>query len=340
MESGRHRVGYGRNETEAVNSRGDWREELHLTEPLDPKLRDAVDQLLDEAEALDDLEGAMPLYERALALDPDRAVTHYNIGLVHKYRGAWVQSLHHNRRASDLCPDDEAANWNMGIAATALRDWPAAREAWRRVGIQIAEGDGPIKDDFGIAPVRLNPDDSAEVVWGRRIDPARVVLENIPTPDSGFRAGDIVLHDGAPVGERQYNGRTYSVFNVLALFEGSANSTYEAEVRAHDAADLEALTSALDEAQVDHEVWTTNIRILCKRCSEGTPHEHASEKDQTPAWPDSHMLGISTTSPDAARRVLERWNSSGGGLLTRLVGTDSSDRLLRFECALAGATVH
>ena len=111
-------------------------------------------------------------------------------------------------------------------------------------------------------------------------------------------------------------------------------------MRARDAADLEALTSALDAAQINYEVWTTNVRILCKQCSEGTPHEHASEKDQTPAWPDSHVLGISTTSPDAAIRVLERWSSRGGGLLTRLVGRASSDRLLRFECALAGAAVH
>jgi tetratricopeptide (TPR) repeat protein len=311
-----------------------------LTEPQDPKLREAVDRLLDEAEALSDLERAMPLYERALALDPNRAATHYNIGLVHKYRGAWAESLHHNRRASDLRADDEAANWNMGIAATALRDWPAAREAWRRVGIHIAPGEGPIDEDFGITPVRLNPDDNAEVVWGNRIDPVRVVLGNIPTAASGFRAGDVVLHDGAPVGERQHNGHTYSVFNVLELFEPSANSTYEAEVLARDAADLEALTTALEAAQVDHEVWTTNVRMLCKQCSEGTPHEHVGEKDQAPAWPDSHVLGISTASPETARQVLERWSTGGGGFLTRLVGKASSARLLRFECALAGASVH
>jgi len=313
-----------------------------LTDPAEPQHRDAVDSLLEQAEALDDLEGAMPLYERALALDPDRAVTHYNVGLVHKYRGAWSESLHHNRRASDLRPDDEASNWNMGIAATALRDWVAAREAWRRAGLQIPQGDGPIEEDLGMTPVRLNPDGNAEVVWGRRIDPVRVVLGNIPYPDSGFRAGDIVLHDGAPVGERQSNGRTYSVFNVLELFESSANSTYEAEVRARDAADLDALTTALDAAQVDHEVWTTNVRILCRQCSEGIPHEHPGEGAKEPAWPDTHVVGISTTSPDVARQILERWSAGGGGFLNRLVRKAKSDRhrLVRFECALAGAAVH
>lgn len=311
-----------------------------MSEPQDPRPHDAVDELLDEAEALADLESAMPLYERALTLDPDRAATHYNIGLVHKYRGAWAESLHHNRRASDLRADDEAANWNMGIAATALRDWAAAREAWRRVGLQIPDGDGPIEGDFGITPVRLNPDDNGEVVWGMRIDPVRVVLGNIPFAGSGFRAGDIVLHDGAPVGERQSNGRTYSVFNVLELFESSANSTYEAEVRARDAADLEALTAALDEAQVDHEVWTANVRMLCRQCSEGTPHEHASEDGKLPAWPETHVIGISTTSPEVAQKVLVRWSSRGGGFLNRLVGKPSNDRLLRFECVLEGAAVH
>jgi tetratricopeptide (TPR) repeat protein len=319
---------------------GDFSEEHLLTEPQNLKLSDAVDQLLDEAEALGDLEGAMPLYERALTLDPDHAATHYNIGLVYKYRGAWTESLHHNRRASDLRADDEATNWNMGIAATALRDWAVAREAWRRVGIRIAEGDGPIEEDFGITPVRLNPDDGGEVVWGRRIDPVRVVLENIPYPASGFRAGDVVLHDGAPVGERQNNGRTYSVFNVLELFESSANSTYEAEVRARDATDLNALTSALDMAQVNHEVWTTNVRVLCKQCSEGTPHEHVGENDQMPAWPDSHILGISTTSPESARQVLERWSASEHVSLGQLVGRANGNRLLRFECVLVGTAVH
>ena len=70
--------------------RGDGCGEFRLTAPLNPETQLAVDQLLDEAEALADLEAALPLYERALALDPDRSATHYNIGLVCKYRGAWA----------------------------------------------------------------------------------------------------------------------------------------------------------------------------------------------------------------------------------------------------------
>jgi hypothetical protein len=227
----------------------------------------------------------------------------------------------------------------MAIAATALRDWATAREAWRRVGIDIEPGNGPIADNFGITPVRLNPDGDAEVVWGRRIDPVRVVIENIPSGESGFRAGDIVLHDGAPVGQRQSNGRMYSVFNVLELFEASANSTFEAEVHALNEDDLQALTSALEAAEVDHEVWTTNMRILCKQCSEGTPHEHTEEQRKA-AWPDSHLIGVSARSPDTARGVLERWSTGTVSAPGKPHEAASADRLVRFECVLAGSSVH
>ena len=313
-----------------------------MTETRDDTPLDPVDQLLQQAAQAGTDAEAIAWGERALALAQpgSLAPAHYNVGLTLKYRGAWAASLHHNRIASDLAPDDQAAHWNMGIAATALRDWPAAREAWRRAGLEIAASEGPIAMDLGMTPVRLNPEGDAEVVWGTRIDPARVVLGNIPFPDSGFRAGDIVLNDGAPVGQREYLGRTYSVFNVLELFEASANSTFEAEVHAHDAADLEALTAALEAAAVDHEVWTTSVRNLCKQCSEGLPHDHVDADDQPTTWPERHMLGISTTSPDKAREVLTRWSARGNGFLSRLTGKANAERLLRFECALAGSSVH
>lgn len=300
---------------------------------------DEIDRLLDQAQALDSIEAAMPLYERMLALAPDHPVVHYNLGLVYKYRGAWTESLRHNRRASELRADEEAAHWNMGIAATALRDWPTARVAWRRAGIEIPDGDGPIEENFGPTPVRLNPDASAEVVWATRIDPVRAVIDNIPLGSSGFRSGDVVLHDGAAVGERQSNGHVYPVFNVLELFEASAKSTYEAEVATRDADDLAALTQALTEAKVDHEVWTSNMRTLCKACSEGLPHAHGKD-DPKPGWPATHLVGVSTNSPDIAREVLTRWSTGGEGFLSRLVKRANGERLLRFQCALAGSPVH
>jgi hypothetical protein len=61
-----------------------------------------------------------------------------------------------------------------------------------------------------------------EVVWSERICPVRSRIVNIPTGATGFRHGDIVLHDGAPVGYRSNSyGKQRPVFSVLELFDPS-----------------------------------------------------------------------------------------------------------------------
>jgi tetratricopeptide (TPR) repeat protein len=290
--------------------------------------RQAAEQLHEEAVSLDDDELALSKYHEALRLDSGRPSTLYNVGLIHKYRGEWTQSLSFNARALALAPTDEAANWNLAIAATALRNWRVARRAWTKAGIDVGgvDDDTPIERDFGSTPVRLNPDGDAEVVWGHRIDPARVRLTNIPYPASGFRCGDVVLHDGAPIGERTWQGRAYPVFNVLELLDASALSTYEAEVEIGVDADLDALLDALEKAQVEHENWTATVRMLCKQCSEGTPHEH-HDLLLGKEWQACHVVAIAANDPVAAQAVLAAWK---GG----------RRKLRRFECKLTPPARH
>ncbi|HUE43483.1 MAG TPA: tetratricopeptide repeat protein [Candidatus Sulfotelmatobacter sp.] len=59
------------------------------------------------------------LYRLAMHSDSNWSVPWYNLGLLTKYAGRWEESLHFNRRAVELNPSDEAACWNLGIAATA-----------------------------------------------------------------------------------------------------------------------------------------------------------------------------------------------------------------------------
>lgn len=149
-----------------------------------------AEELHQRARELDAPEQALAMYHRVLELDANRTTTLYNIRLIHKYRGEWQLSREFNQRSVHLSPEDVAANWNMAIAATALRDWATARAVWRRLGILARDGEGPIDEDFGKTPVRLNPDGAGEVVWGDRIDPVRVRVLNVPYPESGFRYGD------------------------------------------------------------------------------------------------------------------------------------------------------
>src|SRR5205823_1146695 len=83
-----------------------------------------------------------------------------------------------------------------------------------------------IRDDFGLACVRLDPDGDAEVVWVRRICPTRGRVLSVPFTDRRF--GEIVVHDGAPNGERRAGGDAYPVFDELALWQSSDTATWRA----------------------------------------------------------------------------------------------------------------
>lgn len=276
-------------------------------------------KLHEEAQQLDDegrVDEAIRKYEEAIACDPCKAESHYNLGLIYKYAGEWRKSFEHNKTANALTPDDEAARWNLAIAATALRNWETARKAWRENGIAL-QGAGPIEADFGLTPVRLNPDHDAEVVWARRIDPVRARIKSVPLPESGFRYGDVVLHDGAAVGYRKIAEREYPVFNVLELFEQSDYNTYVAVVSASSQADIDKLEKAFSAGDCVCEDWTQNFRTLCKQCSEGTPHEHddaAPEKE----WQAEHQLGIAAKDKDAIEPIFGRWELAGSGKLLSL----------------------
>jgi tetratricopeptide (TPR) repeat protein len=263
-------------------------------------------------------DGAIENYNKALALNPARGDTLYNLGLIYKYRGAWRESFEFNARAREIQPDDEATLWNLGIAATALRDWSTAREVWRSLKIVTEDGEGPIVGDLGQTPVRVNAegleDRPIEVVWSERLCPVRSRLINIPTGATGFRFGDIVLHDGARVGYRLNSyGKERPVFNVLELFEPSRLGTYEAVIEAESAEATEELEKMCTDSGIQIEDWTANIRNLCKACSEGRPHEgHDQELREPTSWAAQRRIGFAAVDLESLKGVLKEWEAKPG----------------------------
>lgn len=198
-------------------------------------------ELGNEHRAAGRIADAEAAYRAAIDGAPDWSVPYYDLGLLCKYEERWRESLEFNQRAADLDSDDEAAWWNLGIAATALGEWPEARRAWHACGISIPAGDGPLHLDYGSVPIRLDPDGDGEVVWANRFDPARARILSVPLPTSPFRWGDIVLHDGAPEGYRELHGRKVPVFNVLARLEPSPFRTFIVELGTTDRQAIEIL---------------------------------------------------------------------------------------------------
>lgn len=243
---------------------------------------------------------AIDSYRRAARWDRTWSVPWYNLGLLYKYQRRWTESLEHNRRAVELNANDEGAWWNLGIAATALRNWPVAREAWRACGIDIPD-DGPPDLDLGPVPIRLNPDTDGEVVWCRRIDPARAEIWNVPLPESGHRCGDVVLNDGARNGSRFWKGTEVPVFDELEIFESSFKGTFVIELSGISASEAETLVDQAQAAGLVAEDWTTNIQQLCKACSEGrVEHDHTDPAEST-----TRLIGLAAPSEASARHFID-----------------------------------
>lgn len=216
------------------------------------KLHAEARQLHDEGS----IDEAITKYLEVISLDPEKSESYYNLGLIYKYQGEWQKSFDLNQKANALNPEDESARWNLAIAATALQNWTVARQMWEENGMALDGSEGPIEMDFGMTPVRLNPDDQGEVVWATRIDPVRARIENIPFPESGFRHGDVVLHDGAAVGYRKQGDHEYPVFNVLEMFAPSSFATRIATVSIESESDIDALEEAFAATHSIYEDWT------------------------------------------------------------------------------------
>jgi hypothetical protein len=226
--------------------------------------------------------------------------------------------MRYNRLAAELRPDDQSTNWNLGIASTALREWRIAREAWRRAGIDVEEGDSPIVGKFGYTPVRLNgfeeTDGRVEVVWASRLSPVTARIANIPTPETRFRFGDVVLHDGAGTGTRFYApGDERPVFNVFELFEPSPHITFDVRLDASESSSLEALVSACQAAGIEIEDWTSSLTFLCKACSEGRAHEQHDHSPTSSEWRVQRRIGLASKDAAEVNAVLEQWSAAGNG---------------------------
>jgi hypothetical protein len=288
---------------------------------MDQDAKARAESLHDDAMARDeqgDEAAALGLYLEALALDHARPNTLYNVGLIYKYRRDWEKSARYNRQAIELRPDDPATNWNLAIAATALRDWKTVRECWQRMKLEVAGEEGPIVGNHGFTPVRLNGFDEGEgapeVVWACRLSPVTARIDNIPTLEARFRYGDVVLHDGAGNGTRlDTEGRERPVFDVFELFEPSDFVTVEAVIDAPDEQAVEALEAACKSAGIECEDWTANMNLLCKACSEGTPHEAHDHGPREEQWQISRRFGMATRDPLQVERVLDQWCAGDPG---------------------------
>jgi hypothetical protein len=276
-------------------------------------------------------EDAGALLTRAADLEPWLSESWYNLALLHKFRHDWEQARTAGLRAVALLDRAPGAPdwWNVGIAATALQDWPLARRAWQAYGLRVpyTAGERPVEMELGSAAVRLSPEGEAEVVWGRRLDPTRIEVLSIPLPSSGRRWGEVVLHDGVPNGRRATpDGGTYPVFDEIELWAPSPVPTWLVLLEAANEADRDALEGLAADAGYAAEDWSSSVRLLCRSCSESRmptddgsdasrdPHDqgepghpgHLSHRSDGSLWMPERECGVAAPA-GLVRVLLDSW---------------------------------
>jgi tetratricopeptide (TPR) repeat protein len=268
-----------------------------------------LENLLEQAiEASDsgNKEKAIKIYEKILSEKEDWSKPHYNLGLIYKYRLEWDKSYQFNKRAVELNPKDEASQWNLGIAATMLQDWRLARQCWNFFGMKYKIVDEDTAGNIGKTPIRINPNEEGEIVWATRICPARAIINNIPYPESNHRYKDIVLNDGAANGYRQSEGKEYAVLDEIQHLSKSEYQTFSIKSKLPNKKHFEELEERCEKVGIAVENWTTSVRILCKQCSEGKPHEaHDHELEKT----DESLIAFASTSRENLIQILEAWST-------------------------------
>lgn len=216
--------------------------------------------------------------------------------------------------ASTTARSGSTSAWsNLGIAATALGEWSKARRASAGFGLELPPGDGEIVIELGPTPIRLYPDGAEEVVWCARIDPARANIRNVPSRDTGYRYGGLLLHDGAPRGERQLHGRTIPVFDVIELLRSSQYLMFEIELLTTSTEALHALFARASDSEIGFEEWGT-VRCLCSACSYGRPGPYERD-DAGPADRLDGPIHLMAAAPeeDQLRDLLEAWRAINPG---------------------------
>jgi len=249
------------------------------------------------------------LLEQAAAVETRRrqeAVLWFDAALAFKFARDWPKAYELGKLAASQVPrgEQDPAFWNLGIAATVLRDWATARDAWAGYGVTLPPGDGEILANFGSTCVRIQTDEGQEVVWAQRLCPTRARVTSVPFHPSR-RYGEIVLHDGAPNGERVVDGRRFPVFDEIMVFEPSAIPTLSVMITAPDVADTVALADLFAENDFGGEVMSSRV-VMCKCCSEGSVTQERSFEGGR----QQVLLGA---PEEAARRLLDEWQGDGGG---------------------------
>jgi hypothetical protein len=164
--------------------------------------------------------------------------------------------------------------------------------------------------------VRLKPQESGEVVWGERLDPARLLILSVPlriTPQVLWHR----FERWAENGTRVVNGVRVPVFDELRIWRTSAYSTLRVKLRVPNEESERQLIRVCGASEIGVEDWSI-LRIICTVCSSGTPGPHDCQAMESEDG--TRTFGIAAKNHEDAVRTPREWAATRDGAYWRKAG--------------------
>ena len=267
---------------------------------------------------------AIEMFNKSIELDPKDLDNYFNIAIIHKSQGKWAESIEYYNKMLEFDPENLDALKEIAFAATALKDWEMARSFWEKSGMEIEGDSGPINMDLGKVLLKLDSDQGPHILLGKKICPARAVIDSIPFPHTGLDLKDVVLYQKLtePI---ELDGKEHEVVEIIELFEKSNYQTFIANVTTSKEKDLEKLQDLFSETKHFFMNWTPSTSVFCKKCSEGIehdvhddnlkPNDDSFEDDQDFVNQNEKTLGIAIYGDQNLEDIFDQWQKLTGSKL-------------------------
>ncbi len=262
-----------------------------------------------EAEAYDrkgDVYNAVKLYKKVIRLAPQWCPPYIQLSTIYRDRADWKTCLYYTQKSLQLDPEGRQAWLNQGLASTALKKWRTARQAWNRLGYEFRESDQSTDFDLGSVAIYLNPRTQPEVVWARRIDPARAVVLSIPQPSSGHRYQDIVLFDPSSEGAQVVGAQKWPAYREIQLLKSSPYKTFTVELLEVTQHQVDLLARLCIQERVGFDNWSAATHLFLPPSFRDQPEFHLHPLPhavgQSPV-----LVALAAKSERPLERALHNW---------------------------------
>ena len=239
-----------------------------------------IQSVFEEALAYDragDAYNAVKLYKKVVKMAPEWSLPYHFLSIFYRGRNEWKPSFYYSQKAVEINPEDKTARHILATAATALRRWKIAREAWNELGFDFKKSEKALDLDLGLIPVCINVKTKPEIVWARQIDPARARIESIPQPSSDHRWREEILIDNQPMAHRTLRGKRLPIYAELERVRLSPFQTYAVILETGQQKDVDILDGLCIDADVGFDNWSKATRQFWRRNREVLPEFFGAE---------------------------------------------------------------